>query len=316
MAAIIAIDQDRPGPSVSAGTPGIARKDIWLNNIVRPRCTTTNGSYNWTLLSKPPTATATITNPNSQACEFNPDAYGSYRLQLETDGGGPGNVQILIVGVTKDAVGATANRGWLYPAVGEKPGENNWDGNTRSYAQAWEDILTDIRNIMTPGGSENQFLYKSNGLLAGLAKLTRNPITNSAVITDPEIQGSTTYTDGYFKIKSVPSKVQTSSTTPTVLGSYAIPDETHCFFSVFVTCARRTNVTKASSPNGTTSYRRTGGGAPQIVGAESIDNSNNASGGTISFALSGNTFQVIATAPDADPRNWGCEIRVQQMDAT
>lgn len=152
MAAIIAIDQDRPGPSVSSGTPGIARKDLWLNNVIRPRCTVTSGSYAWTLLSKPPGATATITNPNSQTCSFNPDVGGSYRLQLETDGGGPGNVQILILAVTKNATGVTLGRGWRYPALGEKPGENNWDGNTRSYVESLEAILEDIQTNLGGGG--------------------------------------------------------------------------------------------------------------------------------------------------------------------
>ncbi len=153
--ALIRLDQDRPGPTVSAGTVGVARKDLWLNNIVRPTSTLSgNGSFEWVLLDKPPGSTATLTNSSQAACFFTPDLVGSYRIKLITNSGGPGNEQILIAAVTKTAVGVTTYRGLRIPAFGEKAIESNFFGQLRGWKEAFEDLFNDIvANIGSGSGA-------------------------------------------------------------------------------------------------------------------------------------------------------------------
>jgi len=145
----IAIDQDRPGPTVSAGTPGYARNDLWLNRVVRPRSVNTHGSYLWTLLDKPPGSTAVITSSSAQTCAFTPDIAGSYRIQLIVSGGGLGNTQILVAACTLDTNGVEVNNGWRLPALGEEPEEVNFAGQTRGWAEAIEKIIGDIASFFT-----------------------------------------------------------------------------------------------------------------------------------------------------------------------
>lgn len=148
--AIIAIDQDRPGPSTSVGSAGVARKDLWQNRIVRPRSTVSgNGSQEWTLLDKPTGSTASLSNASAVSCSFTPDLPGSYRIQLVTNGGGAGNVQVLVAAVTFDTDGALLWNGWRIPAFGERIPENNFSGQTRGWAEAVEKIFKDIASFLT-----------------------------------------------------------------------------------------------------------------------------------------------------------------------
>jgi len=152
--AIIAIDQDRPG-GTSFGTPGVARKDLWKDRTVRPRCSTTgNSSYLWTLLAVPPGSGTTVVPESSElvACEFDPDRKGSYRLQLATNGGGPGNIQILILAVTFDEDGVLLGRGWRMPAFGEQGAENNFDGQADGWDPAIREMVEDILANAFGGG--------------------------------------------------------------------------------------------------------------------------------------------------------------------
>jgi len=147
MSAIFAIDQARPGPS--AGTPGEARNDLWLGWQIDLRCTTVHFSYQWLLIDAPPGSTATILNGSSQIANFTPDVAGSYRVMLIVDGGGPGNTMILICAVRYDHSGTQLNRGWRLPALGEQAPENNFGGQVRSWAEAWEYIIPDLLNFMS-----------------------------------------------------------------------------------------------------------------------------------------------------------------------
>lgn len=143
--AVIAIDQDRPGGSTSFGTPGVARNDLWLSRTIRPRSTQAlNLSQQWTLLDKPPTSTATLNNSAAVTCDFTPDVSGTYRIQLVTNGGGTGNIQILVARVRFDVNGSITNRGWALPAFGEVPPEANYSGNARGWDEPWEFLLTDL----------------------------------------------------------------------------------------------------------------------------------------------------------------------------
>lgn len=146
----IAIDQDRPGPTVSVGTDGYARNDLWLGRVVHPRSVNTGTSYAWTLLDKPPGSTAVITSATSQTCAFTPDLAGSYRLELVLNGGGLGNLARTIAACTFDNLGVEVNNGWRVPALGETSTENNFGGQTRSWDEALRNIFNDL---LTAGGS-------------------------------------------------------------------------------------------------------------------------------------------------------------------
>lgn len=146
--ALIVIDQDRPS-GTSFGSPGVARNDLWLSRTIRPRCGTSgNTSFLWSLLAVPPTSTVTLNGSATATPDFDPDVAGNYRLQLVTNGGGPGNIQILVCSVRFDSAGTLLNRGWAPPAFGETSAEDNFSGNTRGYAPAFEFIFNDILSVI------------------------------------------------------------------------------------------------------------------------------------------------------------------------
>lgn len=169
--AIIAIDQDQGAPSF--GTPGVARNDLRLGRLTTVRSTAAgNVSYLWTLLDKPPGSASTLANPTAQNATFTPDLPGSYRVQLVTNGGGPGNVQILIAAVTKDFDGITINRGWRIPALGEVVPENNFNGQMRGWDEALRFIFNDFLTMQVAGfelifaveSDTTQTTYARNGI--------------------------------------------------------------------------------------------------------------------------------------------------------
>jgi hypothetical protein len=155
--AIIAFDQARPS-TPSYGSPGIARDDLWLSWEVTCRCTTSgNISYAWEFLSIPAGSAAVLADANESSATFTPDLAGTYRVQLATSGGGPGNVQVLVAAVRYNNTGTLVNRGWRIPGVGELPAEDNMEGNVRGWSAALEFILADILanlggSSFTPGG--------------------------------------------------------------------------------------------------------------------------------------------------------------------
>ena len=114
-------------------------------------------------------------------------------------------------------------------------------------------------------------------------------------------------------------ELQTSAAgaSATPLASYTMVDESICAFDVVVTMARQTNVTKGGRYKRSVAYRRTAGGAPAIVGAiETGTDQETTAGDDVTINVSGNIVRVIVTAADADPRNWTCELRVQETLAT
>jgi len=150
--AVITIDQDRD-IGFSAGTAGEARNDLWLSRTIRPHCDTGGiTTFAWSLLDIPPGSTATVANSTTNTPSFTPDLSGSYRLQLVTDGGGAGNVQVLICAVLYDTNGMLLGRGWRSPAVGETSDENNFGGQTRGWAPDFEFILGDLEDNVPFGG--------------------------------------------------------------------------------------------------------------------------------------------------------------------
>lgn len=151
--AIIVIDQDRPGPTLSEGVAGVARDDLWVGRVVRLRVGTSgNTTYSWGILDRPQGSGATLQNADTATPSFTPDVPGSYRVQLITNGGGPGNVQVRIAACTFDTAGVSVNRGWRIPAYGETPFEANFGGQARGWSATLDNILSDIQVSLTEGG--------------------------------------------------------------------------------------------------------------------------------------------------------------------
>ena len=128
--AFIIIDQIQGGP-VSPGTPAVSRDDLWLMGQVHLISGLVNASYDWQIIDAPPGSTATLDTPTQQTCHFTPDLIGTYLVQLITNGGGAGNVQVLTAITRFSAGGSLSNRGWWVPALGETTEDNisvrGWD---------------------------------------------------------------------------------------------------------------------------------------------------------------------------------------------
>ena len=198
--AVIAIDQDRPS-GTSAGSPGVARQDLWKDRTVRPRCATIgNSSFLWTLVDIPPGSSAAITpgTETQSACEFTPDTLDTVSLKLVTNGGGPGNVQILSCAVTRDQDGNILSNGWRVPALGEQAQQSNFGGQARGWDQAIRQIINDLRDGIIPsngppiGGGANiyPYLLQSGAVSTSIA----NPAAKlalGAVPFDPSVLSTT-----------------------------------------------------------------------------------------------------------------------------
>ncbi len=152
--ASIAFDQVRPS-GTSYGSPDRARNDLWAGRAITCRSTLANNTlHEWTLLDAPAGSGASLANALTPTATFTPDVPGSYRIRLVTNGGGPGNVQILIAAVRYDSTGVLVQRGWRLPALGEGPGENNFGGQLRSWSEAFDFVFSDLlalaEQIATP----------------------------------------------------------------------------------------------------------------------------------------------------------------------
>jgi len=157
MTATFTIDQPTgAGP----GSPGIARRDIWLTQTVLLTAVDLSpGGYVWEFEPGgiPPGSTAVINDSTLQQANVSFDLPGSYRVRLLWNGGGPGRVSTKVIRVTKDAFGATVKRNWGYPSFDERPDETNFfDGfttNFRGWTPEFEAILDDlIANAFVGGG--------------------------------------------------------------------------------------------------------------------------------------------------------------------
>jgi hypothetical protein len=153
--AVITIDQVRPGPTISPGTPGVARNDGWVGRQVQLHDGAGgNSTWDWFLLGAPPGSAATLASSTTANPTFTPDLPGTYRVQLVTNGGGPGNVQIRLIRVRYDTNGVLLNRGWCLPAWDERGGEANYPGNDVDWAECFYFMFADIEQtidkIITP----------------------------------------------------------------------------------------------------------------------------------------------------------------------
>lgn len=150
--AVITIDQSRPGPSTSPGSPGVARDDIWVGwEVQLLDGAGGNGQWDWSFLYVPAGSAVQFAGADGQGVahtantSFTPDLPGTYRIRLLTNSGGPGNLQICVLRVRYDINGDLVNDGWALPAFGEQDGESNYPGNLIAWAQVFEFIFADIR---------------------------------------------------------------------------------------------------------------------------------------------------------------------------
>lgn len=142
------------------GTPGVARDDIWqMQPVVCQSALPGNTSYSWSFLDVPPGSAATLTGANTASVTFTPDLLGTYRIQLITNGGGLGNVAILVIRVRYNNAGALQNNGLCLPAFGERVGEDNvlippgtGPQNQRGYAPFFEYLLAYVLTLSGGGG--------------------------------------------------------------------------------------------------------------------------------------------------------------------
>lgn len=191
--AIIAFNQVQAS-SPTFGSPGVARNDLWLTggatSAITALCTTgSNLSFAWTLLDTPPGSAATIASPSSSSTTFTPDLAGSYRVQLITNGGGPGNIQVLIAAVRFDDTGSLVNRGWRLPAFGEVAGEQNFSGQLRGWDEAWETIFYDLLSVL--GGGPLYVNHSTPGTLSIAAGQLQAVVDSTTGTTDVSMPSPT-----------------------------------------------------------------------------------------------------------------------------
>lgn len=169
-----------------AGSPGVARRDLWLSQQIELVVGTSgNSSVEWALLSLPPGSSSSLTNPTSTTATFTPDTIGTYRVQLVTNGGGPGNVSIKVLRVRFDNAGTLSGFGWALPGIGEIDGESNYPvdagTNLRAWAEVLEGIFADIETALGGAGG-----FTAGGDLSGTS--TFQVVHGiSAAITTPDI---------------------------------------------------------------------------------------------------------------------------------
>ena len=172
--AIIEFDQYRPATEedeldISYGSPGVARNDLWEGRQIN--CVSTvsgNTSWSWSFLDIPPGSAVTLTGASTSTAAFTPDLPGSYRVQLITNGGGPGNVQNLIAAVRYDITGVLVQRGWCIPALGEVPPEDNFSGQTRGWDAALRFIFADLLTLFNTLGNQPTVITPVSGSYSAL----------------------------------------------------------------------------------------------------------------------------------------------------
>lgn len=147
--AIFRVDQS---PGAGAGEDGVPRDDLHADKDIQlvPVSPLGNTSYEWSVEDATTGVLCSLTAPSSQLTTLTAfGVSGTTRVQLKTNGGGPGNVSTQILRVLSNAPGlATQRRGWGLPAFKESAAENRTKVsdvvNTRSYAPLFETALKDI----------------------------------------------------------------------------------------------------------------------------------------------------------------------------
>lgn len=177
------------------GILGVARRDGWQGRQIELVVGTSgNSSINWSLLSAPLGSAAVLANPDQLTATFTPDVLGTYRIQLVTNGGGPGNVQVLVFRVRYDTNGILAYRGWALPGFGERDGESNYSGNLVAWAEPLEFIFADINEALenaTSGNFDDGIVFPFDGTFS----ITQQDLSGSGAPADAIISAQNAFTD-------------------------------------------------------------------------------------------------------------------------
>jgi hypothetical protein len=152
----------------------------------------------------------------------------------------------------------------------------------------------------------------------GLAQTLALKTLTAPVLAGPTITGTVVYQGTKLRILSIPGEVQTTTATTAVIATFTMLDETSCKFDFTASMKAVGVVAKAGGWTGSATYYRTGGGAPTISnGTPNYGTAEETTAGDgVTFDVSGNAVRVLATAADADDRNWTCEFRVAETLAT
>jgi len=139
-----------------------------------------------------------------------------------------------------------------------------------------------------------------------------------SALSSPIITGTVIYQGTRMRILSIPGELQTTNGTDGYIVSFTMLNETMCAFDVVVCAALQTNVTDGGRWKRSVVYRRTGGGAPTIVGTlESGTDQEVTAGLDVTIDQNGvDTVRVRVTGIAATNFNWTAELRVQETVAT
>jgi hypothetical protein len=215
MAWRLKVSQVRPGPVTSAGTAGVARRDLWIDNQLRIEAVWVDEGdgaspppgvhrIRYTLLDVPPGNTGVLApvggaeltsgvdedghayyqGDDLYETTFTPNiaTYG-HRIELLVDGGGVGRIDRRVYNCRFNAVGVSVNRGWWFPAFNQEPGEANYAdevGNAREWLTAFEYIFLDM--IAIGGGSTGTLAGDATGSIgASVVERIRGRNVSAAV---------------------------------------------------------------------------------------------------------------------------------------
>lgn len=125
-----------------AGSAGVSRQDLVLNQQVTLTNSNNNGvrSWRWVMKDRPTGSAATLSGPLSATATFTPDVEGSYLVELTIDEGREGQVDTRVAAVLETVNGSLVR----WPAAGED-NEANWliggSPNERGWVPALEDAI-------------------------------------------------------------------------------------------------------------------------------------------------------------------------------
>lgn len=190
------IDQTRHA-GLSEGSPGISRRDLWLDNVVHlaPCSPPAGASFYWEMLDRPVNSVAALVDETtgvlsqtSQLVKFTPDVWGTYRIRLSVNRNQ--YVHTMLAAALYNDVGTLMNRNWRLPSFREVDAEGNFAGQLRGYADDYDIIFYDIlRNGF--GGALGGGVPYACYLLAG-------SVLTNAEVGVPLLAGSAYFNPGQF----------------------------------------------------------------------------------------------------------------------